>query len=166
MRGARYIVLVGTLLLSSCTQSYVYLIKNDNCNCKHYTYRDTQHHFAITYEAQYKVTDRIETTISLDFENNSTDTLDLRLASVSVQSENVHYEYNNKFLSLPYVVVLPGDSYEMTLSGRDINAEEHPWYHIAGEQVTITIQRLVIGNVNLDPIIVTMIPVNPKFSPS
>ncbi len=166
MRGVRYIILAGTLLLSSCNQSYIYLIKNDNCNCRKYTYRDVQHHFTIICEAQYKVTDRIETTISLDFENNSNDTLDLRLASVSVKSENVHYEYNGKFLSLPYIVVLPGDSYEMTLNGRDTNAEEHPWYRIAGEQITVTIQRLVIGNVNLDPIVVTMIPVNPKFSPS
>lgn len=167
MRYVHYIALAGTLFLASCaTQSYPYLIKNDNCNCKEYTYRDVQHKFSITYEAHYRITDRIETTISLDFENNSSDTLDLRLASVSVKSENVHYEYNGKFLSLPYVTILPGDSYEMTLNGKDMNAEEHPWYRIAGEQITVTIQRLVIGTVNLDPIVVTMTPVNPKFSPS
>ncbi|MDE3056838.1 MAG: hypothetical protein KGJ59_02635 [Bacteroidota bacterium] len=163
MRSIRYIFLAGTLLLSSCIRSYVYLIKNDNCNCEKYTYRDVQHRFSITYAAQYRVTDRIETTISLEFENNSSDTLDLRLASVSVKSENVHYEYNDKFLSLPYVFILPGDSYAVTLNGKDTYAEEHPWYRVAGEQLTVTVQRLVIGTVTLDPVVVTMIPVNPKF---
>ncbi len=164
MKYVYYIVLVGTAFLASCTQSYPYLVKNDNCNCKEYTYRDVRHRFAITCEARYKVTDRIETTISLNFENNSSDTLDLRLASFNVKSENVHYEYNDKFLSLPYVVVVPGDSYEVALHGKDTSSDEHPWYRIAGEQITVTIQRLVIGNINLDPIVMTMVPVNPKFS--
>ena len=150
--------------LSACTRSYPYLVTNDDCNCHEYIYRDDLRKIKITMRASYKVAERINSTIEMTFENESTDTLDLGQAYVKGTSENVRYQYNGKSLPLPFVRIEPGDSYFMTLSGADTEIVDDPWLKIAGERITVEIIRLVLGNKMLPPIVIKLVPVNPKFS--
>ena len=150
--------------LSACTKFYPYLVTNEDCNCQVYTYRDDLRKFKITMSASYKVSERINSTIEMTFENESTDTLDLGQAYVKGTSENVRYQYNGKSLPLPHVRIEPGDSYLMVLRGADTEIVDDPWRKIAGERITVEITRMVLGDKVVPSIVIKLVPVNPKFS--
>jgi len=151
-------------MFSGCSRTYPYLVANEECHCEQYVFRDTKNKIDVEFTARYKVSERIHTRIEMTFFNRSTDTLDLRLAHVNGKSKNVRYQYNGRPLPLPYVRVEPGDSYLVVLEGSDTETVEEPWHKIAGEKVTVELSLLVLGSRTLPPIIVTFVPVNPKFS--
>ena len=156
---------VGLLLmLAACTSSYPYLVSNDDCNCERYTYRDERGKFEIEVTARYEVTDRIASTIEIIFRNGSNESLSLRQAYIKGTSKNVQYPYNDRFQPMPFVVVPPGGMYTMTLSGSDTQASENPWLKIAGERVVLEMRGLLLGGRSLLPILITLVPRNPKIS--
>jgi hypothetical protein len=157
---------VGTaamLVLSSCTSTYPYRITTDGCNCERYIYKDEARGFEVEFTATYQVTDRVESTIKIVFRNYGRDTLSLRQASIKGTSANVRYQFNDRFQPMPYVAIPPGQSYAVTLHGSDTEVVEEPWHKIAGERVTIEIGGVLFGQAVVNPILVTLIPLNPKL---
>jgi hypothetical protein len=151
------------LVLSSCTSTYPYRITTDGCDCERYVYKDEDRRFEVEFTATYQVTDRVESTIEIVFRNNGRDTLSLRQASIKGTSANVRYQFNDRFQPMPYVAIPPGQSYAMTLHGSDTEIVEEPWHKIAGERVTIEIGGVLFGQAVVNPILVTLIPLNPKL---
>jgi hypothetical protein len=157
-------LLAAPLVLISCTSSYPYLVLTDNCNCERYVHRDQAHKLEVEVSGTYRVSDRVFSTISISFSNRSPDTLSLRQAYLKGTSENVHYQFNGRFQPMPYVDVPPGASYTFKLEGADAEDVEEPWLRIAGERVTLEIRGLQLGDEILAPILVVLVPTNPKLT--
>jgi hypothetical protein len=157
------IALVCASCTSSFTSSYPYLVTTDNCNCRRFTYRDERGRFEIDVSARYEVRDRIASTIELAFRNKSHLTLSLQQAYIKGTSTNIHYPFNDRFQPMPYEKVRPGGRYTMTLAGNDPDASDDPWLKIAGERVVIEIRGLTLGDKPLKPVMLTLVPYNPKL---
>lgn len=149
--------------LSGCSPSYPYLVTNEGCNCQTYTYRDDVKKFNVIVRSSYKVGERISSHVEITFQNRGRDTLDLGQAYVRGTSENVRYQYSGKSLPLPFVRIAPGEEYTVTIDGSDTEVVEDPWRKIAGERVVIEIMKLRMGKALLSNIVLTLVPVNPKF---
>lgn len=52
----------------------------------------------------------------------------------------------------------------MVMEGSDTEIVADPWHKIAGEQVTIELRGLMTGLRRVDPVVITLIPRNPKLS--
>jgi hypothetical protein len=104
----------------------------------------------------------IVTNIEIEMKNNAGDTLFFDHAAAKVTSLNVPYMYNDKFLPLPIMIIPPGASNVVNLSGKD-RTGENDWHKIAGEQLTVTIQGLRVGNNEIVAQSVTFIPDNPMM---
>jgi hypothetical protein len=65
---------------------------------------------------------------------------------------------------MPYVVIPPGQRYAMNLYGSDTETVGEPWHKIAGERVTVEIKGVLCGLSVVDPIVVSLVPLNPKIS--
>ena len=151
-------------LLAACSSTHPYLVTTDNCFCEEFTYRDEGANFTVEVAARYEVGERVTSIIELTFRNMGSDTLDLRQAFVKGTAKNVRYQFNNRFQPLPYVAVPPGESYTMVMEGGDTEIVADPWHKIAGEQVRIELRGLMMGLRRVDPVVITMIPRNPKLS--
>ena len=165
--GVEFVFLCVAFLLpgiSACTPSYPYIVANEGCNCQEYTYRDKLRKFTLAVRASYKVAERISSTIELTFRNYGKDTLDLGQAYIKGTSENVRYQYNGKSLPLPFVKIEPGDDHTITLNGSDTEVVSDPLRKIAGERIVIEVMKLLIRNAAVPTIVITLVPVNPKFS--
>lgn len=161
MRFLLCVLILG--FLASCTPSYPYLITSEGCNCETYVYRDEKRKIEIVVEATYEVSDRIVSTVELTLRNRSKDTLDMRQASIKGTSKNVRYQSNGRFQPMPYLAISPHKQYTMTFQGGDTHLGSDPWHKIAGEQVTLELKGLILGNKTLPSIVITLVPVNPKF---
>jgi len=159
------IVVLSTVMISSCTTSYPYLITTDGCNCETFLYRDERGRFEIEVTARYEVSDRINSTIDLRYRNRSRDSLSLRQAFLKGTSTNISYQFNDRFQPMPFVAIPPGGVYSMTLQGNDPQPGENPWLKIAGEKIVIEIRGMLLGFKPLNPVVLTFIPYNPKLSP-
>ena len=157
---------VGILLAvcASCTQSYPYLFLTDNCRCEEYTYRDPQQRFEILFKAEYEVDERVVTTVEIEFHNRSNDTLSLQQAYLKGTSRNVRYQYNDKWVPLPYEAIAPQGSYRTIFQGGDSEVVLDPWLKIAGERTVLEIKGLMLGEKLLEMIRVELVPVNPKLT--
>jgi hypothetical protein len=155
--------ILAAVLFSSCTTSYPYLITTDNCNCERFVYHDDNGRFEIEASARYEVTDRITSTIDMEFRNRSRDTLSLRQAFLKGTSSNVQYQFNDKFQPMPFVIIPPGGRYTLTLVGSDTQIVDDPWLKIAGEKIDIEMRGLLLGLKQVPPIQLTLIPYNPKL---
>jgi len=157
-------LLVVPLVLISCTSSYPYLVLTDNCNCERYVHRDPEHKLEVEVSGTYHVKDRVFSSITISFRNQSRDTLSLRQAYLKGTSENVRYQFNGRFQPMPYVLVPPGTDYTLKLEGADTGDMDEPWHKIAGERVTLEMRGLLLGQEVLAPILVTLVPTNPRLS--
>jgi hypothetical protein len=157
------IALVFGSCTSTFTAAYPYLITTDNCNCRRFTYRDERGRFEIDVSARYEVTDRISSTIELVFRNRSHLALSLQQAYIKGTSANIRYPFNDRFQPMPYEVVGPGERYTMTLAGNDPDASDDPWLKIAGERVVLEIRGLTLGDRPVQPVVLTLIPYNPRL---
>ena len=106
--------------------------------------------------------DGIATTIEIQFTNHSRDTLFFDLATVRISSRNIAYRYNDKFLPLSHPAILPSHTDVVTMSGNDLTQQDD-WNKIAGEQLTVTLKGLRLGERILPDQTVTFIPENPKM---
>lgn len=151
------------ILLSSCRSSYPYLVVTDNCNCERFTYRDQRGRFEIDVAARYEVKDRITSTIELAFRNKSRAALSLRQAYIKGTSANIQYSFNDRFQPMPYVLIPAGGHYSMTFVGADPQVTENPWLKVAGEKIVLEIRGLTLGGKTVLPIVLTLVPYNPKI---
>ncbi len=164
IRTAGPMLLLGGLLLQpGCSTSvvyYPYLVVTDQCNCREYRTRDGEVEYK--FRAHYSMQDGIVTRIEIELVNRSSDTLSLDLGSVRVSSLNVPYQYNNKFVPLPRLTILPHRSDVVDLTGRDVSGSDD-WLLVAGERLTVTTRGLRLGERRLKEQEVTLIPENPKL---
>jgi hypothetical protein len=158
-----WLVVAAMLVFSSCTSTYPYLITTEGCNCERYVFKDANRKFEVEFTATYHVTDRVESTIDIVFRNKGHDTLSLRQAYIKGTSANVRYQFNDRFQPMPYVAIPPGQDYAMTLLGIDTEVVEEPWYKVAGERITLEISGILFGQTAVNPILVTLVPINPKL---
>ncbi|MBI3788450.1 MAG: hypothetical protein HY276_09365 [Ignavibacteriales bacterium] len=152
------------LLIASCRSAYPYLVTTGNCNCESYVFKDKKHNIEIEVEATYHVGERVTSTVQVTFRNKNKLDLNLQQAHIKGTSSNVHYQFNDRFQPLPYVAIAPGKSYTIIFEGSDTDLVDEPWHKIAGEHVTLELKGLRIGSEVLDPVVITMIPVNPKLN--
>ena len=149
------------LFISGCSPSnYSYRVINDDCNCEDYILHDG----AIEYRfhAEYEMHDGVATTIEIEIFNGSNEKLSLDLAEAKVSSRNIAYQYKDKFLPLPSLTVGPHSSDVVKLIGKEISGEDD-WHKIAGEQMTVTIKGLLLGQKMLKEQNIIFVPVNPKL---
>lgn len=140
--------------------TFSYLIQNEDCRCREYSTSDRKFPVRYRFEASYRMEQGFITTIRVSFDNRSADTLFLDPGSLMVASKNIEYQYNNKFIPLPDLVVPPGDSEEINLDGKEVTSTPS-WRRIAGEQMTLTLKGMRLGEKILGTQAVTFVPENP-----
>lgn len=143
--------------------TFDYLVQNENCGCREYTTSDRKYPVRYRFEASYRMDAGFITSIKVTFDNRSADTLFLDPGSLMVASKNIEYQYNNKFIPLPDLVVPPGDAEEINLDGREVTSTPS-WRKIAGEQMTLTLKGMRLGEKVLGAQSVTFVPENPLLT--
>ncbi len=143
--------------------TFSYLVRNENCGCREYTTSDRKYPVRYRFEASYRMDAGFITSIRVTFDNRSADTLFLDPGSLMVASKNIEYQYNNKFIPLPDLVVPPGDDEEINLDGREVTSAPS-WRKIAGEQMTLTLKGMRLGEKVLGAQSVTFVPENPLLN--
>lgn len=152
------------LLIASCRSTYPYLVTSENCNCESYVFKDRKHNIEIAVGATYHMGERVTSTVQVTFRNKNKNDLSLQQAHIKGTSTNVRYQFNDRYQPLPYVTIAPGKSYTIIFEGSDTDLVDDPWHKIAGERVTLELKGLMIGSEVLNPIVITMVPVNPKLN--
>ena len=147
---------------ASVPTMYPYRVVTDNCNCEEYQTTDNKHKIDFQFHAQYMMDHGIITSIGVKIINRSSDTLFLDQGSVKISSRNVSYQYNDKFIPLPHLLILPVSSDTVTMTGSEVSGGDD-WNKIAGEQLTLTLQGIRLGDHTLSEQQVTFIPENPKL---
>ena len=161
-------ILVAALALPEpgCAPSspgmYSYRAINDDCNCQEYRVVDRVEQIEYFFRASYRMEAGIVTSIEIELTNNSPDSLFLNRGAVKVSSNNVAYQYNDKFLPLPEMTIPPHRNDVVKLVGRETNGKED-WNKIAGEQLRITVKGIRAGARELQPQTVIFVPENPKL---
>jgi hypothetical protein len=148
--------------IPSTRSTFDYLVQNEECRCEEYTTSDRKYPVGYRFRASYRMEEGFITSISVRIENRGTDTLFLDPGSVMVASKNVDYQYNNKFIPLPDMVIPPGESQDLDLDGKEVTAAPS-WRKIAGEQLTLTLKGMRLGEKTLAKQVVTFVPENPML---
>ncbi|MGH2567149.1 MAG: hypothetical protein ACRDGA_02335 [Bacteroidota bacterium] len=118
----------------------------------------------IEFSAEYRVGERVTTSVEIQFRNNSRDTLSLQQAFIKGTSRNIRYQYNDKAVPLPFITIPPQHEYTVFFEGTDTEIVPDPWLKIAGERTSIEIKGLLLGGKILAPVNVELAPVNPKLA--
>lgn len=140
---------------------FVYRAVNDGCNCEEYRTRDGEVEYL--FRANYRMRSGILTSIEIELINHSnTDTLSTDVASTKVSSRNVSYQYNDRFLPMPSILIVPRERDVIRLQGKEVTGVDD-WHKIAGEQLTLTIKGILIGKKQLKQQQLTFVPENPKL---
>lgn len=142
--------------------SFTYLAQNEGCRCEAYTVSDKKFPVRYTFRATYRMEGGFITSVRISVENRGRDTVFLDPGLVMVSSKNITYQYNNMFLPLPALVILPGDSEDLDLNGKEVTGSP-TWKKIAGEQLTLTLKGMRMGEDVLGTQVVTFIPENPML---
>ena len=143
-------------------EMFAYRAVNDECNCQEFKVVDRLEKIGYLFRASYAMDDGIVTHIGIEFTNNSRDTLFLERGAIKVASNNFNYQYNNRFLPLPALIIPPNQTDSVRLVGKEIEGKDD-WNKIAGEQLRVTIQGLRVGSHDLRPQTVIFVPENPKL---
>ena len=163
-------LVLSLFLLSGCSASDEAAEKNfsgtmfgykiSDCDCAVYAVKDPLQEVSYTFRAEYRMERGVVTEIGVMITNDAPDTVYLGSGSVMVSSRNIKYQYNDRFVPLPDLVILPGNVEELNISGVEVT-ETPNWRRIAGEQLTLTLSRIQIGEKILADQVVTFIPENP-----
>ena len=140
--------------------TYGYLVNNNDCRCEEFNTADKKYPVGYRFKASYRMEEGFVTSIAVRFENRGADTLFLDPGAVMVASKNVDYQYNNRFIPLPDMVIPPGSSDELNLDGKEVTAAPS-WRRIAGEQLTVTLRGMRYGENILSQQKIVFIPRNP-----
>jgi hypothetical protein len=149
-------------LPASSDEWYDYRVANDGCDCLEFTVNDEAAKVEYRLRASYKMQTGVFTEISFTIVNRSDDTLSFERGAIRVSSRNIRYQYNNKFLPLPWDPVLPRSSGARTLTGKEVTGESN-WHKIAGEQLAVTVKGLSLGGRELRSQTINFIPENPNI---
>lgn len=141
--------------------SYYYRAINNDCNCLEYRVADRPAKVEYLFRARYTMEEGVVTHIEIELTNNNRDSLLLGRGSIRVKSNNIAYQYNDKFLPLPEMIIPPYQRDVVKLVGREVNGKED-WNKIAGEQLRITIKGIRAGERELAAQTAIFIPENPK----
>jgi len=158
-------VAIALSLIEGCAVTepgYIYRVTTDNCNCEEYHTTDKERRIEFRFSASYRMDHGISTTVKIEFQNNSRDTLFLDQGMVKISSKNISYRYNNKFIPLPFLTIPPGDRDHVDMTGTDV-AQTDDWHKIAGERLSITLKSIRHGENILPERTVVFVPVNPKI---
>jgi len=142
--------------------SYTYRVITRDCRCDEYSTLDSIDRIEYRFHASYMMDAGILTTIEIDVRNNANETLRFDHATAKVSSRNIAYQYNDRFLPLPDLTILPRNSETITLLGKETTGKDD-WHEIAGEQLTITIRGLQLGEKEVKMQSVTFVPENPMM---
>ena len=159
------LVVIGLIVFAGCgtiSSVYTYRVMTGNCNCEEYRTADKVHNVRYLFRAHYRMNHGIVTSIEVEIMNRSRDTLFLNQGTAKISSRNISYQYNDKSLPLPHLVILPSGSDVVYMTGSDISGSDD-WNKIAGEQLTLTLQGIRLGERMIAPQQVTFVPVNPKI---
>jgi hypothetical protein len=140
---------------------YFYRAINDGCNCQEYHVADRPGRVEYLFKARFRMEEGIVTDIEVELTNNSADSIFFDQGAIKVSSENVAYQYNDKFLPLPAMTIPPHRHDVVKLVGREINGKPD-WNKLAGEKLRITIKGLHAGPHDLPPQSATFVPDNPR----
>jgi hypothetical protein len=161
------VVVLAAIALGGCAPSsglYPYRIVNDACQCERFEVSDTAAAVGYAFAATYSVDDGIRTTIDVEIQNNSDDTVYLSLAYIRVTSHNLSYQYNNRFLPIAIPLVAPHERKILTLTGSaNVQNAGDPWLKIAGEELVVTLKGARIGHHTLATQTIRFVPYNPKL---
>lgn len=149
-------------LPASSDRAYDYRVSTAGCDCLEYTATDGGSLVEYRFQASYRMQSGVFTEIVFTIVNKSTDTLSFDRAAVKVSSRNIRYQYNNKFLPLPWEPIPPRSSGTRKLTGKEVT-EKSNWHKIAGEKLTVTIKGLQLSGRELKSQSVTFIPENPNI---
>ena len=161
----RLLPLVCAVIIAGCVSNgslYSYRVISENCNCEEYWVADKQNKIGYLFQAHYGMDDGIVTNIDVKFVNNSKETLMLDRGAVKVSSRNFSYQYNDKFIPLPSLTILPNQIDVIHLSGREVSVR-NDWNKIAGERLTVTIKGARLGERELPEQSAIFVPENPKI---
>ena len=166
-RWKRYRLLptVCAVAMAGCMTTghiYPYRAVSENCNCEEYWVADKQNKVGYLFQAHYRMEDGIVTSIEIKFVNNSIEPLRLDRGAVKVSSRNISYQYNDKFIPLTSMTILPNQSDVVQLTGREVSAKDD-WNKIAGERLTVTIKGIRVGDRELPEQSASFVPENPKL---
>jgi hypothetical protein len=142
---------------------YNFRVTNRGCDCTTYTLRDAKNKITYEFTATYSLDDNMLTTITMRVENQSRQTLSFDQGRVRVSSKRFAYRYNDKFIPFDPIEIKPGEAREITLVGQAPAEVRDEWSLIAGEQMTVTIRGVRLGNEELHVEDVHFVPINPKF---
>jgi len=147
---------------ASSDASYTYRVASEDCNCLEYSVHDAAAKIEYRFQASYKMQNGILTEIVFTIHNQSDDTLSFDRSAIKVSSLNVHYQYNNKFLPIPWEPIFPRSAGTRKLTGKEVTTESN-WHKIAGEQLTVTIKGLSLSGRELKSQTVVFVPENPNI---
>ena len=147
----------------SASRTYSYRIITNDCNCEEFRARDRSNKIEYLFRAHYRMQGGIITNIEVEIFNHNRDTLFLDQGSAILSSRNMNYQYNNKMIPLPHLVIEPLRSDVVAMNGSDISGDED-WNKIAGEQLTLTLRGIRLGVKTLSQQTVTFVPENPKLN--
>jgi hypothetical protein len=162
---APFVLAAAARFMTGCAgapATYIYHAMNDGCNCEEFTAHDRMNRITYIFRARYRMEEGISTSIVVHILNLSSDTLFLDQGTARISSRNINYQYNNKSVPLPRLIIEPQGSDVVEMTGRDISGDED-WNKIAGEQLTLTLLGLRLGDHFIPQQVVTFIPENPKL---
>jgi len=163
--GINVSFLILSLVLYSCasTHTYNFLVTNRECNCSEYSITDKKNGITYKFTASYSLEDEMLTTITMTVRNGSSKVLSFDQARVKVSSKRFPYRYNDKFVPFTAIELRPGETRAITLVGRAEITARPGWHRIAGEEMTVTIRGVRLGDNELSLEELHFVPVNPKL---
>ena len=170
MRKALLVGFFG-LLLAGCattkpavTPSGVeYRVTTDNCQCEQYSTKDPAMPVRYDFAAAYQIEEEFIARINITIHNDGKQTLNFTDAYVKVDSRNVPFQYNNRFVPLAADPLGPNEERTIPLVGRAAPKQPDPWLAVAGEEMVVTVKGMKYGSHTLAEQTVTFIPRNPKL---
>ena len=97
---------------------YSYRVITEDCNCDEFRKADGKNNIEYVFRASYTMDHGISTTINVLLLNKSRDTLFLDGGTVRISSRNVSYQYNDRFVPLPHLIIPPFSSDFVRMTGK------------------------------------------------
>lgn len=162
--GAVVLCLASACLCFGCSSGvYSYKVIDGGCDCETYIVRETSEEVEYSFRGTFTEGDGIVTSLDVRFTNKGKDTLFLDGGSVKISSRNITYQYNDKFLPLPPMIIPPGSTDHLLMDGTEVEVHAKGWERLAGERLSISLSGIRYGKKVLDDRTVTMVPENPAF---
>ncbi|HEX9005792.1 MAG TPA: hypothetical protein VF889_00765 [Bacteroidota bacterium] len=157
------------LLLAGCATTAVtprgieYRVTTGNCQCEQYAAKDPAMPVRYDFAAAYEIDEEFVARIRITIHNDGGQTLTFTDAYVKVDSRNVPFQYNDRFVPFTAEQIGPHEERTIPLVGRAPAKQPDPWLAVAGEEMVVTIKGVKYGSHSLAEQTVTFVPRNPKL---